>query len=91
VTVPGPDPRTLANGALVVLDVHGVVFTNPFPAFIREIGERVGIGGDELFPTVARPLATAVLGGFDPTPMSWFCPAADTCEQVAIDPLLSPP
>jgi glucose-1-phosphatase len=49
VTVSGPDPRTLANGALVVLDVHGVVFTNPFPAFIREIGERVGIGGDELF------------------------------------------
>jgi FMN phosphatase YigB (HAD superfamily) len=48
-TVPGPDPRTLANGALVVLDVHGVVFTNPFPAFIREIGEHIGIGGDELF------------------------------------------
>jgi glucose-1-phosphatase len=48
-TVPGPDPRTLEHGALVVLDVHGVVFTNPFPAFIREIGERVGIGGDELF------------------------------------------
>jgi hypothetical protein len=36
VTVSGPDPRTLANGALVVLDVHGVVFTNPFPAFIRD-------------------------------------------------------
>jgi glucose-1-phosphatase len=45
----GPDPRTLAQGALVVLDVHGVVFTNPFPGFIREIGERVGVGGDELF------------------------------------------
>ena len=45
----GPDPRTLTRGALVVLDVHGVVFTNPFPGFIREIGERVGVGGDELF------------------------------------------
>ncbi len=46
---PGNDLRRLADGGLVVLDVHGVVLSNPFPGFLREIGERVGIGGDEMF------------------------------------------
>ncbi len=31
-----------------MLDVHGVVFTNPFPNFLHDIGERVDIGGAEL-------------------------------------------
>jgi len=48
VTARGPDLSALPDGGVVVLDVHGVVINNPLPGFLREIGERVGIGGDEL-------------------------------------------
>ncbi len=47
-TVPGPDPGALREGDIVVLDVHGVVISNPLVPFLREIGERLGTGGDEL-------------------------------------------
>lgn len=47
-TVLGPDPDTLRDGVVVVLDVHGVVINNPLPQFLHDIGERVGIGGEEL-------------------------------------------
>lgn len=47
-TARGPDLSALPDGGVVVLDVHGVVINNPLPGFLREIGERVGIGGDEL-------------------------------------------
>jgi putative hydrolase of the HAD superfamily len=44
----GPDTDVVSDRSLIVLDVHGVVITNPFPGFLREIGERMGIGGDEM-------------------------------------------
>jgi putative hydrolase of the HAD superfamily len=47
-TLRGPDAGVVSDGRLIVLDVHGVVISNPFPGFLREIGERVGLGGDEL-------------------------------------------
>jgi putative hydrolase of the HAD superfamily len=47
-TLLGPDTDVVSDGSLIVLDVHGVVITNPFPGFLREIGERIGLGGDEM-------------------------------------------
>jgi HAD superfamily hydrolase (TIGR01509 family) len=47
-TLRGPDPDTLPDGGVVVLDVHGVVINNPLPQFLRDVGDRAGIGGDEL-------------------------------------------
>ena len=44
----GPDPSKLPDGGLLVLDAHGVVINNPFPGFLRDVGDRVDIGGDEL-------------------------------------------
>lgn len=43
----GPDLTTLPEGGVVALDVHGVVFNNPLPGFLREVGERLGVGADE--------------------------------------------
>jgi len=47
-TAPGPDLGGLPEHGVVVVDAHGVVFNNPFPGFLRSIGERGGIGGDEM-------------------------------------------
>lgn len=47
-TMLGPDRGTLADGGILVLDVHGVVINNPLAGFLRDVGDRVGIGGDEL-------------------------------------------
>jgi FMN phosphatase YigB (HAD superfamily) len=44
----GPDLHELPAGGIVVLDVHGVVINNPFPGFLRDVGDRTRIGGDEL-------------------------------------------
>lgn len=47
-TLLGPGTDVVSDGSLIVLDVHGVVISNPFPGFLREVGERVGLGGDEM-------------------------------------------
>ena len=47
-TTPGPDLSGLPEGGVVVLDVHGVVINNPFPGFLRDVGDRTMVGGDEL-------------------------------------------
>jgi FMN phosphatase YigB (HAD superfamily) len=44
----GPDLSVLPPDAVVVLDVHGVVINNPFPGFLRDLGDRTSVGGDEL-------------------------------------------
>ncbi len=47
-TIAGPDLQTLPDGGVVVLDVHGVVINNPLPGFLRDVGDRTLVGGDEL-------------------------------------------
>lgn len=47
----GPDRSVLPEGSLLVLDVHGVVINNPFLGFLHDVGDRMGIGGDELTRT----------------------------------------
>jgi putative hydrolase of the HAD superfamily len=38
----------LHGGRLLVLDVHGVVINNPLIGFLHDIGNQVGVGGDEM-------------------------------------------
>ncbi len=47
-TNPGPNRQALTPDAVIVLDVHGVVINNPLPTFLRDVGDRTGVGGDEL-------------------------------------------
>jgi HAD superfamily hydrolase (TIGR01509 family) len=44
VSRPGPPAELIASGEVVVLDVHGVVFNNPLPAFLAELGARSDLG-----------------------------------------------
>ena len=44
---PEAPPSTLvADHELIVLDVHGVVFNNPLPYFLAELGELTGVGAN---------------------------------------------
>jgi putative hydrolase of the HAD superfamily len=42
----GPPPELLADDPVVALDVHGVVFNNPLPYFLAELGARSELGAN---------------------------------------------
>ena len=46
VTPTGPPPDLVAAHEVVALDVHGVVFNNPLPWFLAELGARSELGSN---------------------------------------------